>query len=248
MRVTLPPVPPFREGRSGPVRRAAGAVRRAVGAGPERGPGAAGRGPNGADWPGSVRICDHVAVTHPITRLLPALLLACAGLVLTAPAAQACKCDVPSVAQASRQADVVFTGVMRGEQRSGREADLAFAVERIYRGQVDAATLDVVTPTDSCGSKLVRGQTYVVFAREAGQGLVTDECHGTTRARDGVVERLERALGPGERYQPPVPEPVEPAYTRVAQGSPPELTRTAAPGAALALVGLLGWILVRRRA
>ena len=201
--------------------------------------------PTGPPVPGSVTM---TGVSHAIRRLLPALLLACAGLVLLPPAAQACTCQVPSVAQASRQADVVFTGVMIGQRRDREEADLAFAVDRIYSGEVRSDTVDVASPTDSCGLKLVEDQSYLVFAVDGRNGLVSEECDGTVRASDRAVRAVEKALGPGERYQAPVPEPPEPTYTRVLESEPPDLARVAAPGAAMALVGLLGWFVVRRRA
>jgi hypothetical protein len=186
-------------------------------------------------------------VVHPIRRLLPALLLACAGLVLLPPAAQACPCQVPSVPKASRQADVVFTGVMLGKERTGREIDLAFEVDRIYKGEVPSDTVDVASPTDSCGLKLTDDESYVVFAVDNGTRLVSEECYGTTRAKPRTVDAVEKALGPGEKYQPPAPEPVEPTYTQVQADAPPGFLRVAAPGAAMALVGLLGWFVVRRR-
>jgi hypothetical protein len=179
--------------------------------------------------------------------LLPALLLACAGLVLLPPAAQACSCQVPSVPQASRKADVVFTGLVLGQQRSGREVDLAFEVDRIYKGEVSSDTIDVASPTDSCGLKLTDDESYVVFARDNRSRLVSEECYGTTRARARTVTQVEKELGPGEEYQPPVPEPVAPTYTKVQDDAPPEFLRVAAPGAAMVLVGLLGWVVVRRR-
>ena len=185
-------------------------------------------------------------VSHAIRRLLPALMLACAGLVLIPPAAQACTCRVPSVAQASRQADLVFTGAVLGQKRDRRQVDLAFEVDRVYKGEVESGTVDVASPTDSCGLRLDDDQSYLVFAVDARAGLASEECYGTTRARPSDVAAVGRALGPGEPYQEPVPEPAEATYTRVLRGEPPEFTRVAAPGAAMALVGLLGWFVVRR--
>ena len=183
-----------------------------------------------------------------LRRLLPALLLACVGLVLVPGAAQAaCKCQAASIERSARQADVVLTGVMAGQRR----AVLSFEVDRIYKGEVTSGTVDVVTPTNSCGLRLAEDESYLVFATQGRSGLASQQCSGTTAARARVVDDVERALGPGERYRPPQPppdpEPVPPTYTRLLHEPPPEFVRTAAPGAAIALVGLLGWFLVRRR-
>ena len=142
-------------------------------------------------------------------------------------------------------------GVHRRDARrasaTGREADLALEVDRIYRGEVGSDTVDVASPTDSCGLKLVDDQSYLVFAVD---GPPRPGLRGVLRHRPGQpgdVKAVEKALGPGERFQAPVPEPAAPTYTRVLESDPPTFTRVAAPGAAMAIVGLLGWFVVRRR-
>jgi len=192
-------------------------------------------------------ICDDGAVSRSVRQLLIALLLACSGVVLVQLPAHACRCDVPRVGQAAKQADVVFSGALRGERRGTRQATLALDVDRVYKGRVDESPVEVATPTDSCGLRLVRGQSYVVFAVERGARLTSEQCYGTGRARGRTLDSVQQALGPGRAFEQPVPEPEPPTYTRVLDSDPPRFTRLAAPGAGLVLVGLLGWLLLRGR-
>ncbi len=193
-------------------------------------------------------ICDHGRVTRTLRPLLLALLLACAGVVLSQAPAAACTCQGPSVAEAARKADVVFSGVLLGEQRNAQQVALALEVRQTFKGDVAASPVDVASPRDSCGLRLAEDQVYLVFARDEGRGLTSEQCYGTRRATPKVVASVERRLGPGQRFEEEPPEPPAPEYTRLLHSDPPEFTRLAAPGAALALVGLLGWLVVRRRA
>lgn len=190
-------------------------------------------------------ICDDGEVFPLVPRVLLTLLLACTAVVLGQLPASACRCDVPAAGQAARQADVVFTGVLLGEERGNRRSTLALDVDRVFKGDVTADPAEVASPTDSCGLRLTEAQEYVVFAAEGATGLVSEKCYGTTRARERTVAAVERVLGQGAPFQEPAPP--APTYTRVLDSAPPRFTRLAAPGAALALVGLLGWLVVRRR-
>lgn len=186
-------------------------------------------------------------VPHATRRLLAALVVAGAGVVLTGPPAQACSCEAPSVARAARQADVVFTGQVVAGRRTGRQVDLSFQPARVYAGEITTDPVDVASPDDSCGLDPTGDQRYLVFAVERRGALASDLCRGSTPARQRVLGQVQRALGPGEAFQEPPPPPPGPAFTRVLEEPPPDFTRTAAPGAALALIGLLGWFVVRRR-
>ena len=111
-------------------------------------------------------ICDDGVVSHPLRRLLLALALACSGVTLVQHPAAACKCQVPSVPQASRQAEVVFAGALLGEQRNNQQATLALDVREMFKGDVADSPVDVASPTDSCGLRLTEDQTYLIFARQ----------------------------------------------------------------------------------
>lgn len=203
-----------------------------------------------AGWPPSTAICDDGAV-FSIGRLLTALVIACAGVVLTlAPAHAACPCATgDTLRDRAQQADVVFSGVVRGRERAGREQAYHLEIQRIYRGEVPDERLVVVAPRarSRCGIALRPGREYVVFAKESATELETDRCVGTDRATPAYLRKVEKLLGAGQPANEPASEPAPPDFERVDDTSPPTLARAVAPGAAMVLVGLLGLLLFRRR-
>jgi hypothetical protein len=96
--------------------------------------------------------------------------------------------------------------------------------------------------------RLDKGATYVFFASgEPGMDhLIAGACSGTTKVAltAGLQKQLEETLG-----EPPA-EDTTPDYTLSApedgSRSTPSLGRLVAPGAALALIGVLGLLLVAR--
>ncbi len=197
-------------------------------------------------------ICWNTRVIALFSRLLVVLALACSGLVLAQAPAFACKCDVASVKKSAARADAVFSGVVveSSTQRGGaRETDkdvYRVEAETVYQGDVTAAEVEVVSPVTSCGlGGLEQDRAYVFFVAARGTELRADQCGGSGRATDRRIAALEDALGPGTPLNAK-PEPTEVSFKPVDNGAPQSLTRMAAPGGALVLIGLLGLLVVRR--
>lgn len=199
-------------------------------------------------------ICDDGRVPTRLFRLVSALALACAGLVLTGVPAQACTCAPnDSVTKQSGRADVVFTGVLRDQQRDGQQRVYTVDVERIYQGRVVDTPVEVTTSArNTCGlGSLDVDRGYVFFATEgSGAALASAKCTGTSRATPAYVRDVEQALGAGNPVPRPDPatEAPAPEFTRVADADPAPFTRLAAPGGAMVLIGVLGLLLFRKRA
>ena len=176
-------------------------------------------------------------------RLVVLVLLAC-GVVVVPAAPALADCPAPessSLDQQTKAADAVFTGTVTGRRLDGGTRVYTLTVDRVYKGDVAAETT-VSTPRRSaqCGLRLDDAD-YVFFAPSDGGDLSADSRGGTAPATEARVHRVERLLGSGEPAAQP--EPVEATLTLVA-GEPTTLSRLAAPGVALVIVGLLGLLLV----
>ena len=68
------------------------------------------------------------------------------------------------------------------------------------------------------------------------------------RATKHAVHQVVKALGTGESLASATTPASKATYTKLATGQPQALSRVAAPGIALVLIGLLGLLVVRRRA
>jgi hypothetical protein len=180
-----------------------------------------------------------------------ALTLVVLGLALVvvgeAPAHAACTCQRPSVAKQVERADGVFSGTVSmasGPTTSGKRQVMSYdvKVDRVYKGDISTTTVTVKSDADPtrCGlSDMSAGNRYLFFVRTNDESVfVADKCGGTGPAKSSKTEKVKAILGPGTNPTPPEPEAA--TFERVGDSEPPTLTRIAAPGAALVLVGLLG--------
>lgn len=190
--------------------------------------------------------CARASAGTPknLTRRLLALALASGALVATsaAPAAAACEHPNATLEQQTMRADAVFTGTVTDRSAGGRKVTYEVDVDLVHKGEVGKrATVETPSGSKACGvPDLKAGEEYVWYAARDGDVLTATKDGGTTRATPAHVQQVEDLLGQGTSPTPPVP--AEATFTLVADDQA-ELSRLAAPGVALVIVGLLGLLL-----
>jgi hypothetical protein len=193
-----------------------------------------------------------------LRRLLVVLLLAGAcvlvGPVTSGASAAPCTCAKSTTDDYLKEANAVFTGTVQEIKGASGDAPTSrtstVLVDRVYTGDmITTETVEVVTPRafGTCTRDLQVGKRYMFFV-ESDEGFTATGCGGTRIAIAALVNQVELRRGPG---RPPVveePGPVEVTFTPVNTDEPTSLTRLAAPGLALVIIGLLGLAVVRRLA
>ena len=183
------------------------------------------------------------------TALLVALSGGAVVLGAPAPSTAAPACPHLRLYQQVKQADVVFRGVVdkvRGVHGKGDHRVRTYKVQadRVYQGSL---VTDSVVVTAKVGVRcppptLAHGKRYIFFATEQGSQLVSTA--STARASHTLTSQVVAKLGDG--VQPHPTPPVKATFTKVADATPPRLSRLLAPGAALVIVSLLGLVVVSR--
>ncbi len=175
------------------------------------------------------------------------LIVGLTTVVVASPAhARPCNCQRRPVTQAGEAADGVFSGTVTmasGPTTSGKRQMMSYdvKVDRVYKGDISSPRVTVKSDASesACGlSGMTADNRYLFFVRAADPNLLANRCGGTAPATSARTQKIVALLGAGTSPIPPTP--AEPTFTQVADAEPLSLTRLAAPGAAMLLVGLLG--------
>jgi hypothetical protein len=186
-----------------------------------------------------------------LQRFVVLLVLGLSAVVVAqAPAQAACTCRRPPLPQQVNDADAVFSGTVTmasGPTASGKRQIMSYDVKvaRVYKGDITSPRVTVKSDADAskCGLTGITAETrYLFFVRAHEANLLANRCGGTRPAKSTRTQKVVALLGPGITPIPPTPEKA--AFSRVADADPLPLTRIAAPGAAMLLLGLLGLMIL----
>jgi len=189
--------------------------------------------------------------TRAIRALLAGLLVSLlggVGLVLaTAAPSHACSCAKSDLTQQVDRADAVFRARVKGAGTPNPQT-YEFSVEasRAYKGEVErSVSVRTAQASAACGlGNLKPGADYLFLVTGVESPYRANSCGGSAPVTVKRVAAVERILGAGTSIAPPPPP--EATMTKVEDSPPASLSRVAAPGVALVLLGLLGLVLVGR--
>ena len=159
---------------------------------------------------------NHITLVRRDTASMRVLRLLIAGVIMTAPmlvaapSAFACSCEMPGPDKAAlRDYDAVFSGRVvdsTGGLLSGGDNGYGLAVEEAYKGEV-FETQWVYSESDgsACGMKLRPGARYIVFAhgKDAGSLRVSSCSNTRTISHDPELRAAGTVVAGRSRGTPP---------------------------------------------
>ncbi|MDN4161296.1 hypothetical protein [Nocardioides abyssi] len=187
----------------------------------------------------------------------PAVLGAAPAAASPVAAAAPPRCPAVTVQDATRQADAVFRGTVEAVApvdgaASADRFDHDVVVGRVWKGGISTEEVVVRTEakprfgTRACArglGELEVGAEYLFFVDRRASAWLAGSGSRTEPLDDQLLAQVTRLLGSGKAPVPAAPESAE--FTRVADDVPAAFSRTAAPGLAMIIVGLLGLAVVR---
>jgi hypothetical protein len=178
-------------------------------------------------------------------------------LVVPVSSARACSCALVLTADSVANADVVLRGTIitkddPGGGSSGRTVTYAVSVDRVYKGAAARTTyIRSAAEGGSCGIEVGIGMTYLLFARQQDDDLVSGLCDGTTPASQKATAELVALTGAGSEPVPAIPPAADPAPQALPGSTqPPAPAGPPWPGIGIggAIVAGLLWLGWRGRA
>ena len=162
--------------------------------------------------------------------------------------AYACPCKPSTVREDFKAADAVFVATpVAIIERGVNSVTYDVRARTSYKVDVDVDfETQVITPSGgaACGLEDVEvGEEYVFFARNEVAPFEAELCGGSAPVTTALVEKLDGIASPTTVE---VPSPPPPTLTDVDITDPTGFARLAAPGAAVAIVGLLALLVVGR--
>jgi hypothetical protein len=162
-------------------------------------------------------------------------------------AGAATTCKPAPLKKSLKAADAVFIGQVTKTKRHGNMFASRVALAWVYKGSTVSDTVAVMTRRGSCAlGRLEVGERYIfVLSEHRGRWVATGDT-GTTKLTGKSRHAVKEVLGAGAAIGGQTTAPIDVRLTKVGHDSDASFLYAAAPGLAVVILALLGWVVVRR--